>query len=405
MYVTRPPYYTRKHPLIYQDIETPFPMRIVHVLPTLGKEASGPVYSVSRLCDCLVAHGIDLVLATTNHSRAFSYPSYARVFSLGPGPRNLCLSSAMARWLTREATLGRVNIIHSHGLWTMANVYPGWAKKSSPNCKLVLSPRGTLSPWALNYNSIRKRLFYFVLQGQALRQADAFHATAELEYRDLRRLGFKQPVCIIPNGIDIPPLGEKNIIEPPYTVLFLARVHPTKAVEYLLEAWHLVFQQFPQWVLRIAGPGDENYLRELHRLAQHLDLKRVTWVGPIYGQDKLDEYRRSLLYVLPSHSENYGITVAEALAAGTPVITTKGTPWQELHREGAGWWIDVGAEPLAACLKEALSLPPETLRDMGLRGRSWVERCYSWPSIARQMCEFYQWLLKGGPPPVSVRIP
>ena len=380
------------------------PMRIVHVLPTLGIEASGPVYSVSRLCESLVGYGTDLILAVTDHTKLRSYPGYAKVFPLGPGPRRLGNSSAMARWLTREAALRRVNLIHSHGLWMMPNVYPGWAKRCSPSLRLVISPRGTLSEWALKYHSIRKRLFWPFFQAQCLRLADAFHVTAESEYHDVRRMGFKQPVCIIPNGIDMPGLHQESLTGPPYTVLFLGRVHPIKGVDLLLRAWQLVSDAFPHWRLRIAGPGDPpEYLIHLRRMAERLKIQRVTWLGSVCGRTKIDTYQSANLYVLPSHSENFGLTIAEALASGTPVITTKGTPWGGLQRENAGWWIDIGVEPLAACLRQALSLPAHVLREMGLRGRAWMERSYSWRSIAHRMRSFYEWLLGRGPLPEYVR--
>jgi glycosyltransferase involved in cell wall biosynthesis len=124
----------------------------------------------------------------------------------------------------------------------------------------------------------------------------------------------------------------------------------------------------------------------------------------VYGQKKLALYRAAHLYVLPTHSDNYAMTVAEALAAGTPAIVTRGAPWAGLVDQGAGWWIEIGVEPLVAALEEALALPDERLVEMGCRGREWIAREFSWEGIGRQMAQFYAWLGAGGSVPISVRI-
>jgi glycosyltransferase involved in cell wall biosynthesis len=108
------------------------------------------------------------------------------------------------------------------------------------------------------------------------------------------------------------------------------------------------------------------------------------------------------LFVLPSYSENFGISAAEALAAGTPAIVTKGAPWDGLEVHGAGWWIDRGIDPLVACLEQALSRSTDSLGEMGLRGRAWMEAEYSWAQVGRQMAETYRWMLHGGNKPTWV---
>ncbi|HXG60970.1 MAG TPA: glycosyltransferase [Planctomycetota bacterium] len=376
-------------------------MRIVHILPALGIEASGPVYSVTRLCESLREEGAESQIAITDYVRGLSFPDYVKVFPLGFGPRSLCRSPRMARWLLTQAVQDRLDVIHSHGLWTMPNVYPGRARRRS-NARLVVSPRGTLSPWSLNHHRIRKRIFWKLLQSQVLERADCLHATSEQEYRDIRALGFTQPICIIPNGIDIPPPRSSPPASPPL-LLFLGRLHPKKGVDLLLQAWREVQDTFPDWRLVIAGPDNDGYLATLQALARSLNLQRIVFPGPLYGDEKLAAYREASLYVLPTHSENFGLTVAEALAAGTPVITTKGAPWAELVREHAGWWIEPTVQSLVDCLREALSLPVERLIEMGEKGRQWMERTYSWKTLARRTLSTYQWLLTGGPPPAWVR--
>jgi glycosyltransferase involved in cell wall biosynthesis len=211
----------------------------------------------------------------------------------------------------------------------------------------------------------------------SLKQAVCFHATAENEYQEIRALGLQQPVCIIPNGIDIPDLSPEKVSHK-RTLLFLGRIHPTKGVDYLLRAWHVVYRQFPEWELEIVGPDNEGYLFKMKRLASKLRLERVLFRGPLYGRDKERAYQRADIFVLPTHSENFGLAVAESLACGTPAIVTKGAPWEGLEKNNAGWWIDIGVEPLVSCLQKAMKLERGKLAQMGSAGREWMKREFSW---------------------------
>ena len=146
-------------------------------------------------------------------------------------------------------------------------------------------------------------------------------------------------------------------------------------------------------------------MEELQLLAQHLGVERIGFVGGLYETAKTQAYQDADLYILPSNSENFGITVAEALAAGTPAIVTKGAPWEGLAKQGAGWWIDIGVEPLIACLEDALSRSPADLVQMGQQGREWMATEFAWPQIGAKMVATYQWLLnKSLPVPAWVRV-
>lgn len=375
---------------------------ILHTLAAMDHEASGPSYTVPRLCESLIATGVPTKLAVLDWVSGTDVPPYVERFPLGLGPRRIGRSPAMARWLIERVKGGAVEIIHNHGLWMMPNVYPGRARRAG-NVRLVIAPRGTVSEWAWNHHRGRKWVMWHLLgQGNAMRAADAFHATSEEEYADLRRLGFRQPVCVLPNGIDVPPPAAKPTGER-RTSLYLGRIHKKKGIDLLLKAWAAVEPRFPHWDLVVAGPDDGGWLAQYQALAADLKLARVSFPGPVYGQEKLALYRSAHLFVLPTHSENFGMTVAEALAAGTPAIVTRGAPWAGLVEHGAGWWIEIGVDPLVAALEEALSLPDEQLAEMGRNGCAWIWRDFSWDAIGRQMAAFYEWLRAGGPAPAWVR--
>lgn len=373
-----------------------------HIVPTINHEASGPSYSVTRLCRALLAAGHPTKLAVLEPLPPGPDLDFVTTFPYGLGPRRLGVSPKMKRWLRAGALSGQGNIFHNHSLWMMPNVYPTAAVKGT-SCKLVVSPEGTLSNWALNHSAIVKKALWPLLLDPVMRAATAFHATANSEYEDIRRLGFKQPVAILPNGIDVPdfePKKPKSFRQ----LLFLGRIHPIKGIEILLRAWGAVQGRFADWQLVIAGPDNGGYLAQMKTLAGELGIERCEFAGPLYGEPKQQAYRAADLYVLPTHSENFGMTVAEALAAGTPAIVTRGAPWQGLEREGAGWWIDIGVKPLIDVLEKALALPPDVLEAKGSRGRDWMIRDFSWETIAENMASFYDWLVNGGEAPPFVRI-
>jgi glycosyltransferase involved in cell wall biosynthesis len=370
-------------------------LRPVHIVSSIALEESGPTYTVVRLCDSLAVQGSAVRLLALDWAPNTNYPAYATSFKMGVGPRRLGRSPSMHRWLAREAAAGGIDLIHAHGLWMMPNVYPGWvaARYGVP---LVVSPRGCFTPYAMASGSGVKKIFWPLVQKPALLSVDCFHATAESEYLDIRRMGFKQPVAISPNGIDIPALiprssGERR------TLLFLGRVHPNKGLDLLLPAWKRVEARFPDWDLVIIGSddgyhGSSGYRSEMQALSAKLNLQRVRFEGPQYGDDKLRAFRDASAYVLPTYSENFGITVAEALSQATPVIVTKGAPWHGLEANAAGWWIEIGVDPLAVALETVLSLPSQALREMGMNGRAWMEREFNWPRVSQHMASVYSWL-------------
>ena len=379
-------------------------MRIVQVVPYIEDEASGPTYTTTRLNSSMNERGVSSQLVVTADivEHRSNTGAVVRKFPRQKLPYKLGRSPEMYRWLREEASSGKMDIIHNHSIWMMPNVYPGWVSRET-TVPLVVSPRGTFSKWAMERSRLIKVLFWNGLQKQAIAHAKLFHATAESEYEDIRRLGFRQPVAIIPNGIDIPKKSTDDRRSEEKTLLFLGRIHPVKGLELLLEAWTRLQSTHADWRLRVVGPGDPAYRRKLSALALSLGAERVTFTGPLYGLEKVEAYQSANLFVLPTHSENFGMAVAEALAAGCPVVTTKGAPWADLPEQRAGWWIDIGIEPLRLALDEAMSKHPRELMAMGARGRAWMERDFSWGEIAARMIESYRWVREKGAQPGWIR--
>ena len=214
-------------------------MRIHQIVPHISNSASGPSYTVTKLCRVLTNNGCDVmlhVLGKMNDDLNVNYP--IKTYRQSKFLKRLGISGQMKKGLIREVRDG--DIIHNHSVWMMPNIYPRNVLRKK-DCQLVFTPRGALSQWAMNRSKWKKRLIWYIGQSEVLKRTNCFHATAENEYEDLRRLGLKAPIAIIPNGVELPPEGKvKNIKSNRKKVLFLSRIHPKKGVDILLKAWHKI---------------------------------------------------------------------------------------------------------------------------------------------------------------------
>lgn len=380
------------------------PLHAVHVVPHIDDEASGPSYSVPRLCQSLAEHGHRVGLMCLRAPE--SVPGVElEVYRQWRVPARFALSTQLAGALRERAD--HVDIVHNHSLWSMANVAAGWVVPGH-RAKLVTSPRGTLSAWALAHSRAVKRALW-PLQQRALTRADLLHATSDEEHDEIRALGLIAPVLVVPNGIDIPPLPEQpartehDNPDRVRTLLFLSRIHPKKGIDRLLHAWQHLHPRFPDWQLVIAGRGEPAHVAEVTSLAGSLRLPRVHFPGPLYGAKKSAAYADADLFVLPTHSENFGMVVAEALAHGRPVVVSRGAPWSGLEAHRCGWWVDQSNDALTAALDNAMTMDAGERSEMGRRGRNWMMNDYGWSSVARRMSEAYLWLASDGPRPETVR--
>ncbi|MCB1356424.1 MAG: glycosyltransferase [Maritimibacter sp.] len=287
------------------------------------------------------------------------------------------------------------DVIHLHGLWTYPSIaaYRFHRKSGRP---LVVSAHGMLMPVALTYSRGRKRIARVLFQDRVLRAASFFHSTSRDEEAAYRALGLDTPVGLIPLGMDLLPRPEDLPEVPGRKLLFLGRLHPLKGIDWLIEAWMRLQADYPDWELSIVGPTDPSYAREIARFNREVAGSRVTFAGPRHDREKLRTMAGADLFVLPSRSENFGLTAAEALMMEVPVIATRGTPWSGLTEAGAGWWIEPGADALEQALRTAMRLPEAELQRMGRNGRQWIERDFSWPVIGRKWQAVYENLVAAG---------
>lgn len=375
-------------------------LRLVHMVSSIGHEASGPSYSVPRLCRALAERGHQVELHVYRWTEQTpEVPGVAVMIHpllAGPFPRKLGISPAMRRGIARAAT--SADVVHSHGLWMMSNVYAATAAVAA-GTKLVTSPRGALAAPALRRSRIEKRIMWAMRQRAAVRAVDMFHATASAELEDIRRVGMRgRPVALIPNGVDVPDieLEPRSESRARRRVLFLGRVHPIKGVDLLLRAWRSLEPVHPGWELDIVGPAEGSHGEMMRRLAKSLALERVRFLPGAYGEAKQRAYAEADIFVLPSESENFGMVVAEALSMAVPVVVTHGAPWAAIEQERCGHWIERTEQSLVHAVGALIRVGDEERAAMGMRGRAWMLRDFSWQAIAGRFEAAYAGLLGRG---------
>jgi len=265
--------------------------------------------------------------------------------------------------------------------------------KKSKNFKLIVSPRGSLSPWALKHGSYFKKIIWCLVQSKLIKSADLIHVTSLLEYREIRNLGYKNPIALIPNGVDLPIFTrtKSQDFSSVKQVLFLGRLHKKKGLDILLLAWKNISLIYNDWVLKIVGP-DDGYLQDIKILICKHAITNVLLSGEFRGNEKFDAYRNSDIFVLPTYSENFGMTVAEALACETPVIVTKGAPWANVEVKKCGLWVDTSVKGIEDGLLYLMGLTDAERREMGFRGREWMRSDFSWQRQGEKADAMYNWL-------------
>ena len=382
-------------------------MKVLQIVQGISNEADGVAVFVRGLAAELRRQGHVCDVLTRDDCRVEMENGRGDAGSL----------SRVEREKGREYDVVHVNALWSPWLHRMAKE----ARKAG--CKIVWSPHGMLTPWALKNKWWKKALGLALYQWWDLRKADLLHVTAQSEVEDVRRLGLKNEVVVAPLGVEIRDKRleirdkrvesrDKRVDGGARTLLFVSRVQRKKGLPMLLEAWAKIRDKREEirdkreesreksveegWVLKIAGPDQNGHTAELKEQAKRLGIEdSVQFLGPVYGEAKDELYASADLFVLPTHSENFGSVVVEALAAGCPVVCTKGAPWSELETEKCGWWCDTSAEGIEGALRDAMSLSDDDRRAMGENGRRLVEAKYTWEAVGKKMLAAYEEVLRG----------
>jgi len=383
--------------------------RVLHVIPAFlpATDWGGPVVSTAAICRAAAAAGHEVQVLTTDSAtpetaarldlprRTLRLPDGVRVHY---ARRSFGQSGSWDLLRRLPGEVARADLVHLSMTYSFPTL-PTLALCRLYNRPVVWSPRGAIQATG-DWSKARRRRLKSAFERVARRLAPSrtvLHVTAEAEARGTARRMPGLAVTVIANAVALPARPDHRRFRPGgrLRLLFLSRLHPKKGLDDLLTA----LRDLPDHVtLAIAGRGSPAYERSLRRAVQRLDLSdRVTFLGRVEGEDKSRAYAAADAFVLPTQSENFGIVVAEALAAGVPVITTRAAPWAGLVTHRCGHWIDEGPAALRAALHQFDALPAPALEAMGRRGAAWMARDFGVAEVGAQMCALYARLLASGP--------
>lgn len=401
-------------------------MKILHVIPSLSASSGGPPQVAINLVKALRDSGVEAEIATTNHDSPTPLPVPLRqrvdypvnggtipVWFLPYNPpalKEFIFSSAFTTWCWHY--LPNYDLIDNHYLFSY-----------TPTCAAAIARRnaipytvrtmGQLSPWALAQSKTKKQLYTALIERRNLQRAAAIHCTALSEAEDVRKFGITTPTLTLPLGVHAPDPdpNAKSVLRQQYClpievpiVLFLSRLHYKKRPDLLLQTLAALKAQGHLFHAILAGTGEADYVAELQRLVQTLNLAdRVSFPGLVTGKAKDLLLQGADLFVLPSFSENFGIAVAEALASGLPVVITPGIQISsDIEQAQAGLVVPGEVQPLVEAIAQLLA-SPDLRAKLGSNGQQLAQTRYSWSAIARPLATAYQWMIAKKPLPTDLR--
>jgi glycosyltransferase involved in cell wall biosynthesis len=292
--------------------------------------------------------------------------------------------------IIRDMLVLKSIVIHVNGLWTPF-LHKMTRLAISESVPILLTTHGMLDPWALSHKYLKKKIAWYAYQKNDISSVDIIHTTSLVESNNVRDIGIKIPLVMIPNAVN---MHSKNRIfnyRETKVVLFLSRIHPVKGLLDLINAWNSIDTK--GWRLIIAGEGEKKYTQLIKNKvnAYHLE-SEISFIGHVSRKEKELLYLEADLFILPTHSENFGLAIAEAMSYGLPVITTKSAPWSIIEKDNCGWWVDVGVESLSKALTQSFNIPITDLQRKGENARKVIANNYTWPVVISKIVNVYKQL-------------
>lgn len=359
-------------------------MKILHIISSINPAGGGTVEGIKQMGAVHVSLGHTVEVASldaANDSWVTSFP--LPIHTLGPGMLGYAYSGRIVPWLRENSR--NYDVVIVNGLWQYHG-FATWRALRNSSTPYVVFTHGMLDPWfkkTYPLKHLKKSLYWPWAEYRVLRDAKAVLFTCE-EERVLARQSFERYQCneVVVNFGTAGPNGDPETqLQTFYSrypqlrgkrlAVFLGRLHEKKGCDILIEAFAKVLAADSDWHLLMCGPDQTGWQSTLQTMANRLKISdRVTWAGMVTGDMKWGALRASEVFVLPSHQENFGIVVPEALACGVPaLISNKVNIWREVEADGAGIVGDDTLEGSCKVLRSWLGMPDQQRSEMRTRAR------------------------------------
>jgi len=376
-------------------------MKVLHILPSYSISWGGPPQVVYELSKALVKKGVEVDILATYDEMDELLPVSEGInlikFKRDSFNINKLWKGFSFELLKRiKCIIKNYDILHIHELWHFPHFLVYSIRKDKP---YIVTIHGGLEPWCLTYKRLKKDIYSFVIQRRILEEASALHAITEEEFRNICKFTDNKNVVLIPNGLNIENfanLPEKEWFENFYpelkskkVVLFLGRIHPIKGLDILAKAFGLIVKKRKDVQLVVAGPDSDDYKKSIFEILKVENaMDNTTFTGMLTDNYKLGALSRADVFVLPSYSEGFSVSILEAMACKIPVVITRNCNFFEVEKVGAGRVVSADVNELSGVLIELLD-NPKLCNEMGNRGRRLVMEKYSWDKVANDMVSVY----------------
>lgn len=359
-------------------------MKILHIVPSIVERSDGVAYFVRELAKNQALNNNKVTILTTESDSLVDYEFEVLVFKSNRFFESVRFSLRFFLWL--RSNILKFDIIHNHGMWMAPNISFMFFK--SP--RTVFSPHGTMSKEALKRSKFKKLIFWELFQKKAVLKSTLIHVTSIKERKEVQyKLKNRFTPTVIPIGINLNSININKRIQKENSIVFIGRIHPVKQIKELIEAWSFIEPRYNSWELKIIGPTNNQYARECFKKVDAKNLKRIHFLGELIGEEKYKEIQKSRVSILPSLTENFGVSALESLALGVPVIASENTPWVSLEKENCGWIISPTIDGIYLGICKAISDIENGLDDYSINTKKLVHNSFGWEKIQDEMQKFY----------------
>jgi glycosyltransferase involved in cell wall biosynthesis len=387
-------------------------MKVLMVIPALGNVYGGPTKIVLELAESLGKLGInvDIVATNANGSTILDVPlkqwisknHYRVQYFPYLDLLDYKFSWIMTKWLFKN--IYNYDIVHTNAIFSYPVIAAHWACQFH-KVPYVATPHGMMESWALSYKAWKKKFYFQFLEKPALETAKGMQMTASTEAININTLGLKTPLFCVPNGIhaeDFASLPNPEIFYDKFPetqnktlIIFLGRIDPKKGLDLLAPAFAKAYQKFPDTHLIVAGPDNTGFLSTAESYFMETGCRdAVTFTGMLTGSIKYAALAAAKIYVAPSYSEGFSMSVLEGMAAGLPCVITTGCNFPEAAEAQVASVVDINTDSIANALIQLLKDDQEA-KEMGDRARQFIMENYTWDQVAQKMISVYEDIIQG----------